>query len=324
MNVIADDIDWPAYERETEDAAKVRPAGEFLAEMIDNLGKPDASEPSAYLPWEKTHKLFAFRQGEVTLWAGVNGHGKSEVSGMCASSLLTQGERVCIASFEMKPRRTLHRMVRQYMGLDDSESSPEQLDVLREVYDDFRAICNDRLWMYDQQGTVTPERVMSVTRYCFKALGVKHMFIDSLMKCVKGEDDYNGQKALLDELTAIARDYSAHVHLVHHLRKSGKETDQPDKNDVKGSGAIVDQVDNLILVWRNKQKELDRLAGKNSINANGEPDPDTVLFVRKQRNGTGWEGAIRLFYDPASKQYTSQPGSFIDMAPWPHAERIAQ
>lgn len=318
MNLVPDDIDWAQYERETEAASKVRPASEFLAEMIANLGRPEAHEPCAYLPWEKTHKHFALRQGEVTLWAGVNGHGKSEVTGMVASSLITQGERVCIASFEMKPRKTLHRMVRQFMGVDDTDAAPAEVDLLREIYDDFRAMCDERLWLYDQQGTVTPERIVAVVRYCCKELGIKQMFIDSLMKCVSGEDDYNGQKRLVDELTAVARDYSAHIHLIHHLRKSGKETDQPDKNDVKGSGAITDQVDNLVLVWRNKQKELDRMAGKQTVS---DEDPDTVLFVRKQRNGTGWEGAIRLFYDPASKQYTSAPGVEIDMAPWPHTER---
>lgn len=322
MNVIRDNIDWAEYERETEDASKVKPATEFLADMIDKLGRPEFHEPAAYLPWEKTHKMFALRQGEVTLWAGVNGHGKSEVTGMVATSLMTQGEKVCIASFEMKPRKTLHRMVRQYMGLDDTQANPEEVSLLREIYSDFKAVCDRRLWLYDQQGTVTPDKIIAVARYCCKVLGIKHMFIDSLMKCVSGEDDYNAQKRLVDELTAVARDYSAHIHLIHHLRKSGKETDQPDKNDVKGSGAITDQVDNLVLVWRNKQKELDRMAGKNSINANGEPDPDTVLFVRKQRNGTGWEGGIRLFYDPQSKQYTSAPGVSIDMVPWPHTERM--
>lgn len=316
MNIIRDDVDWSQYEAETDAAAKVKPAKEFLAEMIDSLGRPDDSEPQSYLPWDKTHKLFAFRPGEVTLWAGVNGHGKSAVTGMVAASLIAQSERVCIASFEMKPRKTLHRMIRQFMGLDDSTPNPDEVPVIREVYEQFAGLCDGYLWVYDQQGTVSPERVAAVSRYCFKELGIKHMFIDSLMKCVKGEDDYNGQKALVDELTAIARDHGAHVHLIHHLRKTGKETDQPDKNDVKGSGSIVDQVDNLMLVWRNKNKELDRMAGK-PVNPD---DADTVLFCRKQRNGTGWEGAVRLYFHPDSMQFTSYPNCAIDMAAWPHRE----
>lgn len=318
MNVIQDTINWADYERETEEAAKVRPASDFIAAMIEDIGKPDRAEPQSYMPWEKTHKLIAFRGGELTMWAGINGHGKSQVTGMVASSLVAQSERVCIASFEMKPRKTLHRMIRQFMGLNDTEHSPEEAEVLRDVYEQFAGLCNQFLWVYDQQGTVSPERVIAVTRYCFQVLKVKHMFIDSLMKCTKDEDDYNQQKHILDELTALARDYNAHVHLVHHLRKTGKETDMPDKSDVKGSGAIVDQVDNLVLVWRNKPKEEQLTAGKTV-----SPDePDTLLLVKKQRNGTGWEGPIRLWFDRESLQYTGQPNSTIDMFGWPHRETM--
>ena len=318
LNLIPDSINWADYERETEAASKVRPATDFLAAMVADIGRPQAYEPRSFLPWEKTHKLFAFREGETTLWAGVNGHGKSAVTGMVAASLVAQSEKVCIASFEMKPHKTLHRMVRQFMGLNDNDSTPEEHALLRDIYEQFSALCDKKLWIYDQQGTVDASRVIAVTRYCFKELGIKHMFIDSLMKCVKGEDDYNGQKQLVDELTAIGRDYSAHVHLVHHLRKTGKETDHPDKNDVKGSGSITDQVDNLFLVWRNKEKELNKQAGKMV----SEEDPDTVLFCRKQRNGTGWEGPIKLYFDAASMQYTGRPDSTIDMCDWPHRERM--
>lgn len=313
MNLIPDDIDWRKYEAETEDEAKVKPAGSFLTAMIDELGKPEAKERQSYLPWRKTHALFAFRDGETTLWAGVNGHGKSELTGMVCTSLVAQGEPVCIASFEMKPRKTLGRMVRQFMAIGEQSLSHEQQ---RNVYDDFRILCDRKLWLYDQQGTVSPARALAVTRYCFKQLGIKHMVIDSLMKCVRGEDDYNAQKDLLDELTAVARDYDAHVHLVHHLKKLDRETDQPDKSHVKGSGAIVDQVDNLLLVWRNKAKELDVAAGRNV----DENAPDTVLFCRKQRNGTGWEGGIKLFYDADTKQFASDPGMSVDMTGWPHRE----
>ncbi len=318
MNIIPDTIDWSAYESETEEAAKVRPAQDFIAAMIDDIGRPDRIEPQSFMPWEKTHPLVAFRGGEVTLWAGINGHGKSQVTGMVASSLVAQSERVCIASFEMKPRKTLHRMIRQFMGLNDHNAGPEEAELLREIYGQFSSLCSNFLWLYDQQGTVSPERVAAVTRYAFKTLGVKHMFIDSLMKCVKNEDDYNEQKALVDELTAIARDYNAHVHLVHHLRKTGKETDMPDKSDVKGSGAIVDQVDNLMLVWRNKVKEDQVMAGKMV----SQDDPDTLILVKKQRNGTGWEGPIRLWFDKESLQYTGQPNASIDMCSWPHRESL--
>ena len=70
------------------------------------------------------------------------------------------------------------------------------------------------MWLYDQQGTVTTSQVVAVTRYCAMELGVTHVFIDSLMKCVAGEDDYNAQKSFVDELTALARDHNVHIHLI--------------------------------------------------------------------------------------------------------------
>lgn len=317
MNLIPDDIDWAEYEAETEETSKVKPASDFLVTMIDAVGKPKGREVGAKMPWEKTHQIFAFRPGEVTLWGGVNGHGKSAISGMCAVSLMTQGERVGIASFEMKPVKTLDRMTRQFAAQDLECIHPEEAEVIRDILDDFRAHSVDKLWFYDQQGTVTPKKVIAVARYCCKVLGIRHMFIDSLMKCVKDDDDYNGQKHVVDELCAIAKDYDAHIHLIHHLRKGNKETDLPDKSDVKGAGSITDQVDNLLLVWRNKPKEDEAAAGKY---AKAE-EPDSLIYCKKQRNGTGWEGAVKLWFDKPSMQYVGSPDCLLNMAPWPHIER---
>lgn len=315
----ADVIDFAAYVKETEGRQKVRPAGLYVQEMIDRLGTKE-HEHRAYLPWEKTHGLVHLRRGEVTLWAGVNGQGKSMMTGMAALSLCTQGERVCIASFEMKPHRTLGRMMRQWSG--QSEPQPHELEdadilhVTRDLYEQFRDWSNTCLWLYDQQGTVNTQTLVGVLRYCAKELKITHFFIDSLMKCVAAEDDYNGQKAFVDELTAIARDYGMHIHLVHHIRKLATDEATPDKTDVKGSGSITDQVDNLLLVWRNKKKEKDRQAGK----LVADTEPDAMLICDKQRNGE-WEGRIALWFDKDSQQYRATSGApAINFFNWPHRE----
>jgi twinkle protein len=254
--------------------------------------------------------VFRFRPGEVSLWAGVNGHGKSLMTGMVAVDLLMASQRVCIASFEMKPYRTLERMLRQWVGFNaeaEMAGHPEGISATRELYEQFGAVAGDRLWFYDQQGTVSGQQVGAVARYCAKEVGVQHIFIDSLMKCVKGEDDYNGQKDFVDELTAIARDHRVHIHLVHHIRKLENELRKPDKTDVKGSGAITDQVDNVLVVWRNKAEPRARKEG----------DPDAALIVCKQRNGE-WEGGINLWFDRDSQQFVEnfgeQPINFAERA----------
>jgi twinkle protein len=145
---------------------------------------------------------------------------------------------------------------------------------------------------------VTAEQVISVARYCAVELGVTHIIIDSLMKCVRGEDDYNGQKAFVDEMTALARDHNVHVHLVHHIRKLQSDENMPNKNDLRGSSSITDQVDNVFIVWRNKKKE-------NEINRGKETDmsePDMILMNEKQRNGESTEW-YHFWYDRASTQF---------------------
>jgi twinkle protein len=292
-----DEIDFSAYLVETEARQNVRPAGAYIDEITESIGKYTA-DPGMPLPWDKVRSLFRFRDGEVTLWAGVNGHGKSLLSGMVALDMICHRRKVCIASFEMKPKRTLERMLRQWAGYSPDEfmGHPDAVGSLRDLYGQLKDHANGLLWFYDQQGTISAEQMISVARYCAKELRIQDLFIDSLMKCVKAEDDYNGQKALVDELTAIARDYGTHIHLVHHIRKLENESKKPDKSDVKGTGAITDQVDNVLLVWRNKAE-------------NRKPDdPDAALICCKQRNGE-WEGGINLWFDRASQQYLGEHGS---------------
>jgi twinkle protein len=259
------------------------------------------------MPWRKTHAQIQFRPGEVTVWGGANGQGKSLVTGQIALSLCSQGEKVCIASFEMKPLKTLERMGRQWSGENPEHPAfrghREAEDRLTDVYEQFRDWTTGKLWLYDQQGTVTANQVSAVVRYCAKERGITHFFVDSLMKCVAAEDDYNGQKKLVDELTAIARDYSMHIHLVHHIKKPANEDHKPTKYDYKGTGAITDQVDNVISVWRNKVKEKAREAGK----AVSDGEPDALLICDKQRHGE-WEGAIGLWFERDSQQYVASAG----------------
>ena len=107
MQTIPDTIDFRLYMKETDARARVKQASDSIKALKAKLRETD-KEHLTYLPWPKTRDNFAFRQGEVSLWSGQNGHGKSLMTGEIALSLLGQGEKVCIASFEMKPEKTMH------------------------------------------------------------------------------------------------------------------------------------------------------------------------------------------------------------------------
>ena len=294
----ADDIDFSAYLQATESHQKVKQAEVYLEAILEDTFNPTL-EVTSSLPWQKTHGEFAFRQGEVTLYAGSNGGGKSLVTGQIALHLMKQNQKVCIASFEMKPKRSLERMLRQFAG--ENIHKPRYADkeqYIRGMVDRLKVFSKDRLWFYDQQGTTSAQQVIAVARYCAVKLGVNHIFIDSLMKCVQGEDDYNGQKWFIDELCALARDHNIHVHLIHHIRKLANEESTPNKHDIKGTGAIADQVDNVFMVWRNKKKEHQASLG-NSVDPQTN---DAMLMCEKQRNGEV-EDWYSLWFHRDSQQF---------------------
>ncbi|MEE8128172.1 DnaB-like helicase C-terminal domain-containing protein [Candidatus Vondammii sp. HM_W22] len=256
-----------------------------------------------FLPWSKTHQAVRLRPGEVSVWAGINGHGKSMVTGQVAL-WLSRHSRVCIASLEMKPEATLTRMVRQASGLHN----PSEECIRR-----FFAYETDKIWIYDQLDTVQVDRLIGMLHYSAQKLSVKHIFIDSLMKCGIGTDDYNGQKDFVDRLCWVAKSENIHIHLIHHMRKGDKETHRPGKFDVRGASEIVDLVDNLFIVFRNKVKE-EKIRQKKEVDSD---DPDTVLTVAKQRHGE-WEGSIKLWFHPPSQQFVPYEGA--GAIPWPNPD----
>lgn len=277
--LLDDSINFDEYMDETDAEHKVRKASDYCADVVSYFHDAESSK-QAYLPWPKTKNLIGFRPGEVTLWGGMNGHGKSLVLGQSCISFCRQQQKVVIASMEMRPVVTIARMCRQEYGRTPPVEAISQ----------FHGWTDSFLYVYDQLGAVRSEKMLAVMRYSAEILKADHFIIDSLMKCGVSEDDFNAQKHFLDQITSIGRDTGMHIHLVAHSRKAKDEFQEPGKMDVKGSGSITDQVDNVITVWRNKKKEQDTANGRSSN------DPDCLLICDKQRNGE-WEGRVGLWYD---------------------------
>jgi twinkle protein len=293
-----DDIDWAQWEQESAPKRKIKEKS-FYAEQIVKYFEGSLIQRGNYLPWDKRQSFVGLRPSEVSVWAGINGHGKSLLLGQVVLSLAQQDQKCLIASFEMRPEITLARMARQATGM--RIPSPYSL----QTFQDWK---KDHVFLLDHHGMINAEQMLAVCRYASSELKVNHIVIDSLMKCVKGEDDFNGQKDFVNALCAIAQDVGIHIHLVHHMRKGADEKHLPGKFDLKGSGSITDQVDNVFIVWRNKKKAQDR----QETGATDESVPDALLICEKQRNGE-WEGRIGLWFEPDSQQYVEENFGRIEL-----------
>lgn len=283
MHVIDQRIDLEKYKRMLpKDPHRIRDMAYYGERVKKQLFDPE-QQLVDYMPWDCLHGMFDLRPGELTVWAGINGHRKSMIVGQ-VMLWVARRSRVCIASMEMKPEDSIHRMIRQSLGTD--MPSPFGVDKVLKWG-------QGRIWLYDKQETVQFEQMLKVVNYVRHEYGIEHVLIDSLMKCDKRgvNKEAKGQARVdfVNDLQTYARDSGVHIHLVHHMRKGERESKMPGKFDVRGEGELIDLADNLVIVWSDKRQERE------------EGTPDVILNVAKQRHGR-FEGDILLWMHQQSMQ----------------------
>lgn len=292
----------PAIERAREcDPEELKRPSDFAREIWEEFypsGDRPGGDPA---PWVMP---FRFRDGEVTIWQGFSGSGKSVCLGFTMLYLAAKyGRKSCIASLEMPAKKTFKNIMRQGIG----QAKPANEDEFRTAL----SWMDQFFFVYDRVGEANSDGVIEIFTYAAKKYGVRHFILDSLMKLSDvGYDDYNSQRKLINALGVFADEYNAHVHLVCHSRKPDQRHPEnkcyPDKHSVSGHGDITNGVDNVVCVWRNRDKEENiRIAelkekidpsSAQQIFADWKDREDSLFIVQKQRE-TGAEPIKRLFFD---------------------------
>ena len=304
---ITDEIDFAAYEAETEFKARVRKPAAFEDELAAEFAPKDRSGRKPRMSSAKLGRLLDFREAEVTVWAGYNGHRKSMFTGQVALDLIEQGERTLMVSLEMLPRKTLYRMCRQATA-HDQPSSERRGEFLRWT--------DDRLWLFDHVGRLNPKRCLALCRYFADELKGRHVFIDSMMKVCESEESLDEQKQLVGDLCNLGQETGLHLHLIAHCKKPGAdgESRPPTKYDIRGSSAISDQSANIVTVWMNKAKRAETEKPVELQNRDITSKPMHIVTVEKQRND-GFEGRLSMEFDNRSMRFIDDEDSRVDPYP---------
>jgi twinkle protein len=273
------DVDFKAWIHPEEKSRLISP-DDIREDVYDQMHKT-AQGFGFSLPWEKAASLVRFPPGKVTGWMGITHHGKTLMLKQLMQVAMRQGERVGIASFEETATELVADMVHQ---------AAQSALPSREFVNAWAGWAKSRMVIYDQQAMVTPETIVGVANYCAATFGTTHFVIDSLMRLNLDGDDYDGQRKFFNLLGEAAKASKLHFHVVCHARKGSDDEKPLSIYDLKGSGDIINQVDKIIQVWRNKNKA-------------SPSDPDGCLIVHKQRGTPNWLGQISLWHDNASKQF---------------------
>jgi twinkle protein len=251
----------------------------YEGEIIDIIENPMVSHGTLTGLYDLDNLLKGWRAGEVTLWTGYNGAGKSTILGQMMLHLAEKRIPSCIASMELPPKRYLRWQVLQVTGNNNSDDARKAIRWL-----------NNYEFVANYQNTVDRKDLMGLFEYAARKYGVKHFVIDSLMK-IKMDLSHLGesQKEFVDQLTYFAKRYDAHVHLVAHPRKGESDSSEAGKMDVKGASEITDLVDNVIVIGRSLKGEMNECG-----------------MVFKKNREHGYLGQFPLNFDDKTKRFSGE------------------
>jgi twinkle protein len=261
----------------------------YADQVVRMLAHPELIDEGAdALPYGS---LIRFRPGESTLWAGPNHAGKTTAVSECQVAWALAGKHTVFCSLEDASDRVVARWVRQVIG-SKTHRIPESLTR------DALELLNEHMTLLDVHGRVEPNEALAIMYYAAREMQAQHFVLDNLTMVVPlGFDTDVVLQQFVCSAHAIARATGMHVHLVAHIRKpmDGK---MPNRYDIRGTGSASDQVDNVVMIWRDEKGELDE--------SRHADRPENMLLVDKQRT-TGQRGMISLWHHGCSLQFTTRP-----------------
>ena len=251
-----------------------------------------------------------FYPGELSVWTGKRGGGKSTLLGQLLIEAVNQGQRVCAYSGELPAWRFREWIYLQAAGPSNIEVKKDPFSG-REFYvvsqlaekrldDWFRG----KFFLYDNSapGGSNEDSILSIFSYAVRRHGCSVFLVDNLMSSRFGtsndKDFYRAQSNFVGRLVEFVKQEETHLHLVAHPRKGDGKTIF-DADEVGGSGDITNRADNVF--------SLQRLSDQEAENQGCQ----SVLRVLKNRS-FGATASIAMDYDVPSRRFyragTGNPG----------------
>lgn len=197
-------------------------------------------------------KVIGFNKGEMSVWSGNNGSGKSTVLSQMGIHAATNGFKGIIYSGELKPQRVkdwlqLQSAGRQYIKEGRFEGTyfvPSEHSDLIDIW------LNDFLYIYNNKYGNTFTQLLADIEEHVKEKEIDFIILDNLMSLDLDFNDntqFEKQKRFIVALADFAKDYDIHIHLVAHPRKA---TGFLRKTDISGSADLTNRPDNVFIVHR--------------------------------------------------------------------------
>jgi len=245
-------------------------------------------------PWPLLDYLTGgLRAGDVTILAAQSSVGKSAVGLTMAIHAARTGACVQVASLEMGNDQLSDRILAMIAGIEASRLrsgvlGAGEIEALEGHANLLRTLPLD----FVQKPGVKPRELYGLAKSLPRGNGL--LMIDYLQLVTPDERDKSRERevaAISRALKILAMDLRVHVLALSQLSrapKSGNKNPEPTLRDLRESGAIENDADNVMMLWRKDwQEEKTQLS-------------EMTLFLRKQRNGP--TGRVELRFNRALQQ----------------------
>lgn len=294
--------------RELRDSFGVKAVDRLLLEAVElpcsglldlaDVNQPDFSNLDKVLSGipNLDRALGGFYLGELSIWTGKRGEGKSTILNQMLLESIDQGYPVCAYSGELPAWKFKYWASLQAAGPDnirvqkDAQSGryvPRPTPFAQQLIDDW---WRGRYLLYDI-GTNTYHDTASILRifqYAYRRYGARVFLVDNLMTArfkTSDRDFYRAQSEFVAQLAGFAHNNQVHVHLVAHPRK----TDRIDDADaVSGIGDVTNLADNVFTMENDDDKASTQ---------------DSILTILKNRFWGERGRSIGLCFDKRSKRF---------------------
>ena len=254
---------------------------------------------------ELDKKLIGMNKGELSIWSGGNGSGKSTMLSQLALETVERGFKVALFSGELTGNRAKSWLHLQAAGRDYTRLSENGVSYYvprkeAKMIDEWTA---DKLWIYNNDYGANVFNVLNEFQLHMEHHPTDVIIIDNLMSLDLSEihaDKYDKQTQLVLQLSALAKQYDVHIHFVCHPRKPNGFLR---KADISGTADLTNAADNVFMMHRvnnDFMRNASEYLGKGI--ADRYKDYTNVIEVMKNRDLGVADEIIGLYFEQESKR----------------------
>eukprot|EP00092_Neocalanus_flemingeri_P020748 GFUD01022483.1.p1 GENE.GFUD01022483.1~~GFUD01022483.1.p1 ORF type:complete len:775 (+),score=175.67 GFUD01022483.1:166-2490(+) len=191
-----------------------------------------------------------FRRGEMTVFTGRTGSGKTTFMSEYSLDLCMQGVSTLWGSFEVKNVRLVRMMLKQF-GLVNLDENLGEFDNVAEKF------LKLPLFFTTFHGTQDLEMVLDAMGHAVYVHDIAHVIIDNIQFMVGTRgghmDRFAKQDQCIEEFRKFATLHNVHVTLVIHPRKDMEE--KLTKDSIFGGGKATQEADNVLLLQEESSED---------------------------------------------------------------------